>query len=124
MRTVQQIAFTHFLLCLAAFLSVAQLAACGPEPLVVYGSDVHAFTMSTGQELDITLSTVGPGQYDSLPVISSLALRFVDMSFVGPNTPAGPNQRFRFNAVSSGRATIFFNHSNTTRSVLDTVDVR
>ena len=100
------------------------LAACGDEPFAVNGLPSRSLFVDVGQELDITLGTAGPGQYDSLPTISSSAIRFLDMTFVGPFVPAGPRQRFRFKAEAAGRAIISFQHSERSPSVTDTVEVR
>ena len=108
----------------ASALIVLVLAACATEPFAVNGTASHNFRVSRGQDLDITLSTVGPGQYDSLPVISFPALRFIDMAFVGPYTPGGPNQRYRFHAESPGRVTILFRRSDSRSAVVDTVEVQ
>ena len=115
---------TRFFPRAAAVLIVLVLTACATEPLAVNGTASHSFRVSRGQELDVTLSTVGPGQYDSLPVISFPALRFIDMAFVGPYTPGGPNQRYRFHAESPGRVTIVFRRSDSRPAVVDTVEVQ
>ena len=114
---------TRLLVSGAASLVVA-LAACSPEPLSVKGAESRNFTVSRGQELEVILSTVGPGQYDSLPQVSSPALRYLDMSFVGPYTPAGPTQRFRFQAESAGLVTIVFGRSDARPAVVDTVEIQ
>ena len=80
--------------------------------------------VSPGHELAITLQTVGAGEYDSLPRISSSAVRFLDASFVPPYVPAGPTQRFRFQATTRGTAIIRFHHSGSNPVVIDTVIVR
>jgi hypothetical protein len=84
----------------------------------------------TGDELQITLGTMGPGQYASPPTVSSPAVGFLDASFVGPYVPAGPTQRFRFKAVATGKAIIVFEHTggfsrteDMSRSVEDTLEV-
>jgi len=80
--------------------------------------------VALGQELDITLQTIGPGRYDSLPAISSPAIRFLDMSFVGPAVPAGPTQLFRFKAEARGQAVVSFYQSTVGYPiVIDTVEV-
>jgi hypothetical protein len=80
--------------------------------------------LRVGQEVDIKLGTVGPGQFDSIPAISSTAVRFLDVAFVGPVVPAGPRQLFRFAAQTSGIAVITFRHTGTTPAVIDTIAVR
>ena len=90
------------------------------EPL----SRGQTIEVPAGQELAITLQTVGSGAYDSLPRISSSAVHFVDASFVPPYVPAGPTQRFRFQASAPGTAIIRFHHSGDNPAVIDTVIVR
>jgi hypothetical protein len=107
----------------ALVLSVLSLAACRQEPLAVSGSATHTLTAMRGQEVDVTLSTVGPGQYDSLPSITGLAVRFLDMSFVGPFLPSGPTQKFRFQAAFTGQATIVFRHTESRPEAIYVVDV-
>ena len=88
------------------------------------GETNRSVTADVGQQIEITLRTVGPrGQYDSLPALSTDAVRFVDMSYVDP-VPAGPTQRFRFVAVARGRAVIIFRHTDALLTVEDTVNVR
>jgi hypothetical protein len=81
-------------------------------------------TVSVGQPIEITLQTVGPGEYQSPPMISSDIVRFVDVTFVGPAVPAGPTQRFRFATTARGTAVISFRHSGMNPAVEDTVVVR
>lgn len=101
------------------------LGACGAEPaapaLTIYPGE--SVTVSPGQEFDITLQTVGPGVYDSVPDVSTAAVRFLDSSSVPPYLPAGPTQRFRFRALTLGRAIITFHHTAAAQ-IRDTVEVR
>ena len=77
-----------------------------------------------GEEVVVTLQTVGPGEFASPPSVSSPSVRFVDVSQAEVVVPAGPTQRFRFVAVSRGRAVVTFRHTTQPRVVEDTVDVR
>jgi len=106
----------------SVFIAVL-LAACGEEPFAVNGSPGRSLTVAVGQELDIILRTVGPGQYGSPPTISSSTIRFLDMTFVSP-VPAGPTQLSRFKAEAAGQAIISFQHSESGTLVIDTVEVR
>ena len=112
-----------------SLIALALLVACGgrdPALPVVEGPDAHGVpvTLVVGQELHLTLGTVGPGHYDSLPAISTAALRFVDASYVAPFTPGGPRQRFRFMAERPGTAVITFRHTDDDPTVTTTVTVR
>ena len=62
-----------------------------------------------GDEIDVTLQTIGPGQYGD-PSVSSGAAVFLGESPAGPQNPGGPTQLFRFEAVASGRADITIPH--------------
>lgn len=77
-----------------------------------------------GDQITITLQTVGPGVYASPPTISSPAVTFRDVDSCGTSVPAGPTQCFHFRAASPGQALLTFTHSGNNGIVQDTVDVR
>jgi len=113
--------------CWRAIAAVAlSLAACRSDAIVsvAIGESNRTIMVTLGQELDITLGTVGPGEYASPPTISSPALRFLDVSYVGPIVPAGPRQLFRFKTVERGTAIVVFQHTGMGQAVADTVIVR
>jgi hypothetical protein len=95
---------------------------CG-GPLEANGSSGGSFSIEAGQELELTLGTTGPGEYGSPPDISSPALRFLDVRVVGPFTPGGARQRFRFKGMAPGVAVIVFHNAVQDRTVEDTVNV-
>ena len=64
---------------------------------------------AVGDKIEVTLQTIGPGQYGNARV-SSGAVVFLDESSVGPPVPAGPTQLYRFEAVDSGQADITVPH--------------
>ena len=104
--------------------AVTFLAGCGPEPLSLRSSDGQTLNLAVGQELDLTVQTIGPGEYLSPPSISSPALQFLDATLVGPYVPAGPTQLFRFKAGAPGQAIVVIQHSESNAAVNDTVNVR
>jgi hypothetical protein len=71
------------------------------------GSSVNA---SVGQEITVTLQTVGPGQY-STPSVSADSIRFLGVSLPSVQNPGGVTQDFRFNAESVGTAVVTIPHS-------------
>lgn len=73
--------------------------------------DGRSIAVLVGDEIDITLQTIGPGSYGT-PVISSGSIRFLGESSPGPQNPGGPRQLFRFEAVAAGRAEITIPHLN------------
>ena len=60
--------------------TVLLLAACGNEPFAANGIPSRTLSVRVGQELDLTLQTIGPGQYESPPTISSPSIRFLDVA--------------------------------------------
>lgn len=103
---------------------LAILAACSTDPLAVSGSQGQTITLAVRQELDLTVGTVGPGEYQSPPAISSPALRFLHESVVPPPLPSGVRQQFRFRAVGPGTALIVITHSGGNPTIQDTVIIQ
>jgi hypothetical protein len=67
--------------------------------------------VGVGDAIEVTLGTVGPGQYGD-PQVSAPAIRFVQMTFVGA-TPGGPTQLFRFEAATRGQASVVITQEGT-----------
>ena len=65
--------------------------------------------VTVGDEIDITLQTIGPGAYGT-PVLSSGSIHFLGESSPGLQNPGGIRQLFRFEAVAAGRAEITIPH--------------
>ncbi|HET8837024.1 MAG TPA: hypothetical protein VFN08_20010 [Gemmatimonadales bacterium] len=107
-------------------IGLALLTAChsddssSPSP-----ADNHGETISvvSSEVFTITLETVGSGEYISPPRISSPAVQFL-VVVAGAPGPNGSTQRFRFQAVQSGRAVITFLHKGQSPTVQDTVVVQ
>jgi hypothetical protein len=106
------------------FCGIALLAACGHDPLAISDWQSRTVTLAVGQELDLTVGTVGPGAYKVPPAISSGALRFLDVKEVPPYEPAGPIQLFRFRGEAPGTAVIVIEHSGRNPTIQDTVVIR
>ena len=98
------------------------LAACSANPLAVRSDTSQTLSLDVGQELDLTVVTVGPGSYQS-PTIAGSSVSFLGGSIVGPNTPGGPRQLFRFKGVSAGQAIVVLTHSGNEPTISDTVVV-
>jgi len=112
-----------------AVLVLASLApvACGggdPVSVAVSGRTSRTFSVPVRTEFSVTLQTIGPGEYASPPAISSTAVQYLGVAEVGPFVPAGPTQRFRFQAKARGQAILVFHHTDRNAAVEDTVDVR
>lgn len=90
-------------------------------------SNGHTTSAAPGDEIDITLQTIGPGQYQTPSVSGSV--RFLGESAAGLPNPGGPRQLFRFEAVTVGRGQITIPHTAMepplqTPPFMVTVDVR
>jgi hypothetical protein len=107
---------------LHGFIVALGLVGCGQGPLEVNAVPSQTLTIKAGRELELTLQTTGPGEYASPPVVSSAAVRFLDVRLGVPN-PAGPTQQFRFEAVRPGVAVIVFQHTAQGPTIEDTVNV-
>jgi hypothetical protein len=81
-------------------------------------------SVGLGDEIDLTLQTIGPGQYDEHPSVSSPAVVFSKVSILTPQNPGGPRQLFQFTAVSAGHAVISIPHTGQDLRFEITVDVR
>ncbi len=75
--------------------------------------------VKVGQEFSITLPWDGRAVYQSPPVVTSAAVRFMDLASTYPF-----GHRFRFQAVAPGQAVITFRHPSDNSTVSDTVLVR
>src|SRR6202007_2933027 len=94
--------------------SIAQSAArySSTEPPVLYlhgGNNAQQVNAQVGQTIQITLQTIGPGQYGS-PTISSAVIQFEGAAFAKMQNPGGPKQVYRFRARSAGEARIDIPH--------------
>ena len=111
---------------LVPILTVLIASSCGgknPVAVSIKGSS-QSITVPAGTQFSVTLQTIGPGEYSSPPTVSTAMVHFLDVSQVIPVVPAGPTQRFRFDATTRGKAIIVFQHTGNNRIVEDTVDVR
>ncbi|HEY4132429.1 MAG TPA: hypothetical protein VGM50_17595 [Gemmatimonadaceae bacterium] len=94
-----------------AGLAVALVSsACAKTGIVdVSASDAikdQTILVGVGQEVDLTIQTVGPGGYSDHPSISSNAAVFLGVEDVGLAVPAGPRVRFRFRGITRGDAVV------------------
>jgi hypothetical protein len=91
----------------------AWLAACSSSNPVSlsYTDNGRTVIVQNGAEINVTLGTIGPGQYAN-PDISSPAVGFVSVEEVGPYTAGGVNQLFRFHAQGLGQASVSIPHQD------------
>ena len=109
---------------LRGLIAALGLTGCGQGPLAANGAPSHTLTITAGRGLEVILQTIGPGEYASPPLVSSSGVRFLDVGLVTPAVPAGPTQRFRFEAVGPGVAVIVFQHTGQGPTIEDTIIVR
>jgi hypothetical protein len=74
-------------------------------------NDGQTVATTVGQSIEITLQTIGPGQYGD-PHISAPAIRLESAAFSKdlPN-PGGPKQVYRFRATAEGEAQVQIPHT-------------
>jgi hypothetical protein len=113
---------TFFPVQLRGFFLAFVLAGCGQGPLETNGLPSRTVSIKAGRQLELTLQTIGPGEYVSPPRVSSAAIRFLEVR-QGTPVPAGVTQIFRFEAVSPGVAIIVFQHKLQGPTIEDTVNV-
>jgi len=88
------------------------------------GDNGRLLSVGSGDEIDVTLQTIGPGQYDDHPGVSSPAVVFSKVTILTPSNPGGPRQLFQFFAVTAGHAVISIPHTVQNSRFEITVDVR
>jgi hypothetical protein len=62
-----------------------------------------------GATIEVTLQTIGPGQYGT-PTVTGASIQFLGEFSAGPSNPGGPRQLFRFEAASVGQAYVTVPH--------------
>jgi hypothetical protein len=72
---------------------------------LTFANNGQHLSAAVGQQLEITLGTVGPQQYGT-PQVSSEAVRFESRSLVVPVNPGGPRFVYIFAAAAEGEAEI------------------
>jgi hypothetical protein len=65
---------------------------------------------AVGDRIEVTLQTIGPGQFGA-PSVSSGSVTFLGESSPGQPNPGGARQLYRFEVVAAGRADITIPHS-------------
>ena len=88
------------------------------------GDNGRLLSVGLGDEIDVTLQTIGPGQYDERPSVSSPAIVFSKVSLLTPANPGGPRQLFQLTAVAAGHTVISIPHTVQDSRFEITVDVR
>ena len=130
LRSLTRVSCRHTL-CAVATIGALWMADCG-SPISPSGK-VWSFnnadngrlvSAAVGDEFDVTLQTIGPGQYDERPSVSSAAVVFSKVSMLSPPNPAGPRQLFQFRAVAAGHAVVAISHTAQNPPFEITVDVR
>ena len=100
--------------------------ACGADTIVALKASDRNRRVGAhvGDRIEVTLQSIGPGEYAIPPAVSSPAVEFLDVAGCGQPVPAGVTQCFHFRAVQSGIAVITFTHTDRNPAVQDTIDVQ
>jgi hypothetical protein len=117
--------------CLVAAVAALWIAGCGfpgsPSGRVLTAGNNDngkLISAASGDEIDVTLQTIGPGAYNERPDVSSPAVVFSKVSMAGPQNPGGPRQLFQFKAMAAGHAVISIPHTAQNLRFEISVDVR
>jgi hypothetical protein len=102
----------------------SQTSPSGNELTLGNGDNGRLLSVRSGDEIRVTLQTIGGGQYDELPSVSSSAVVFLRVTLVTPLNPGGPRQLFEFRAVAAGRAVVSIPHTFQNPRFEITIDVR
>jgi hypothetical protein len=103
---------------------VIAIAGCSSgTPTGVNGASGGRFELGVGQQVQLRLQSIGPGEYAAPPQMSSGSAHFVNVSLVGPAVPAGVTQLYSFIGVDPGTTIVTFVHSGTSAIVVDTLVV-
>ncbi|HXK09287.1 MAG TPA: hypothetical protein VMT70_06580 [Vicinamibacteria bacterium] len=90
---------------------VLACGSSGSQTISLGNADAgRSVVASVGDKVEVTLQTIGPGQYGD-PVVSSGSVMFLGVSEAGPPIPAGATQLYRFEAVAPGPAGIAIPHT-------------
>jgi hypothetical protein len=92
-------------------------------PSEIFASPGRSLEVSLGQELRLTIRTIGPGNYASPPEMAGTSLTFIDSRFADVQVPAGPTQVYRFLASARGTTIVRFHNTYSDLVVADTVRV-
>src|SRR2546421_12053972 len=65
----------------------------------VLGTEGETLRIAVGQELDLTFQTIGPGEYERRPSISSSSLQVLDVTAFSPQARGGFGQRSRISGA-------------------------
>ena len=82
----------------------------GHELSLDNGDNGRVLAVRLGDEIHVTLQTIGPGEYE-LPNVSSSAVAFLGVSILTPPNPGGPRQLFQFRVAAVGHADISIAHT-------------
>jgi len=87
-------------------------------------NDKQRVAATIGQPIEITMQTIGGGQYGT-PQISSPVVRFEGSAFKPPReqNPGGPTQVYRFTAVAEGEAQVRIPHTAENATFTVTIQV-
>ena len=103
-----------FRICFLVWMAILLTAGCGSSEnkIISVDNDVagQSVVASVGEKIEVTLQTVGPGQYGD-PILSSESVKFLEESSAGTPNPGGSRQLYRFEAVSSGQVSITIPHT-------------
>jgi hypothetical protein len=118
----------HELATVGVTLALSLLAGCGADPTtspakLTNKDDGDTVVVAVETEAQLTLGTIGPGQYGE-PQISSEAVAFEGVELASLQNPGGPTQIYVFRCVRPGAATITIPHTAAAREFSFVIDCK
>jgi hypothetical protein len=83
----------------------AEMSARQPDLSLNFENSGQNLDATVGQQIEITLGTVGPKQYGT-PQVSSPAIRLESVELAGPQNPGGPTYVYFLEAAAEGEAQV------------------
>jgi hypothetical protein len=97
--------------CACVLLLTFGCGSSGRQTISLNNTDTgRSVVAAVGDKIEVTLQTIGPGQYGD-PIVSSDSVMFLGESSAGAPNPGGARQLYQFDAVASGRADISIPHT-------------
>ena len=118
----------HELAAVGVTAALSFLAGCGGDPTtspvkLTNKDDGDTVVVAVAEEAQLTLGTIGPGQYGD-PQISSEAVAFEGVEFASSQNPGGPTQIYAFRCVRPGTTSITIPHTAAAREFSFVIDCR
>ena len=93
-------------------------------PRVEYASPSRTILVAVGDDLRLTVRTVGPGDFDTAPAVTGDAVLFTQSKLSDVQVPAGPTRDYYFQVPHRGTAIVRFENTASSVVIVDTLVVQ